>query len=276
MLGLRFQIGVGSVIENTQIVFISESLNDFTPGVNIRTAPHVVVSIEVTRDKYLASYVSGGASQFEPPCGRVPSWCRSGLPHMAVDLDSASAICSSHHSWHIGSDSGVANAPILFPEGIWHQADVRLSGYQNPFCYIADLWSSIAELWQPLRFGLFSHLAFPVLTEWCCFCHWWYDWDKGWPLPAQFQLPAWSWRLIGDVWGGVPRALNPAHLGWRHASTWASCACKLCLWGHVGLRDRGVGGLSHRGGVVGTSHGCGVLDTNKRGVRVGTTHHGLL
>ena len=58
MLGLRFQIGVGSVIENTQIVFISESFIDFTPGVNIRTAPHVVVSIEVTCDKYLASYVS--------------------------------------------------------------------------------------------------------------------------------------------------------------------------------------------------------------------------
>ena len=131
---------------------------------------------------------------------------------MAADLDSASAICSSHHSWHIGSDSGVASAPILFPEGIWHQADVRLSEYQDPFCYIADLWRSIAELWQPLWFGLFSHLAFPVLTEWCCFCHWWYDWDKGWPLPTQFQLPAWSWRLIGDVWGGVPRALNPAHL----------------------------------------------------------------
>ena len=58
MLSLRFQIGVGSVIENTQIVFISESHNDFTPGVNIRTAPHVVVSIEVTHDTYLASYVS--------------------------------------------------------------------------------------------------------------------------------------------------------------------------------------------------------------------------
>ena len=58
MLGLRFQIGVGSLIENTQIVFISESLNDFTPDVNIRTASHVVVSIEVTLDKYLASYVS--------------------------------------------------------------------------------------------------------------------------------------------------------------------------------------------------------------------------
>ena len=58
MQGLRFQIGVGSVIENIQIMFISESLNDFTPGVNIMTAPHVVVSIEVTHDKYLASYVS--------------------------------------------------------------------------------------------------------------------------------------------------------------------------------------------------------------------------
>ena len=56
--GLRFPIGVGSVIENTQIVFISESFNDFTRGVNIMTAPHVVVSIDVTRDKYLASYVS--------------------------------------------------------------------------------------------------------------------------------------------------------------------------------------------------------------------------
>ena len=58
MLDLRFQIGMGSIIENTQIVFISESLNDFTPGVNIMTTPHVVVSIEVTCDKYLASYVS--------------------------------------------------------------------------------------------------------------------------------------------------------------------------------------------------------------------------
>ena len=57
-LGLRFQIGMGSVIENTQIVFISESLNDFTPGVNFMTAPHVVLSIEVTRDEYLSSYVS--------------------------------------------------------------------------------------------------------------------------------------------------------------------------------------------------------------------------
>ena len=38
MLGLGFQIGVGSVIENTQIVFISESLNDFTPVVDIATA----------------------------------------------------------------------------------------------------------------------------------------------------------------------------------------------------------------------------------------------
>ena len=39
MLGLGFQVGVGSVIENTQIVFISESLNDFTPSVDIVTAP---------------------------------------------------------------------------------------------------------------------------------------------------------------------------------------------------------------------------------------------
>ena len=85
-----------------------------------------------------------------------------------------------------------------------------------------------------------------------------------------------DWGGGGGVWGGVPRALNPAHLGWRHAITWATCACKLCLWGHVGLRDRGFVGLSHRGGVVGTSHGCGVLDTIKRGVRVGTTQHGLL
>ena len=161
---------------------------------------------------------------------------------MAAHLDSASAICSSHHSWHIGSDSGVESAPILFPEGIWHQADVRLSGYQNPFCYIADLWHSIAELWQPLWCGLFSHLTFPMLTEWCCFCHWWYDWDKGWPLRPQFQLPARSWRLIGKY---EEASLGPSILpilGWRHASTWASCACKLCLWGHVGLRDRGCCG----------------------------------
>ena len=30
MMGLGFQVGVGSVIENTQIVFITESFNDFT------------------------------------------------------------------------------------------------------------------------------------------------------------------------------------------------------------------------------------------------------
>ena len=57
ILGLRFQICVGPIIENTQIVFISESLNDFTPGVNITAAPQRVVSIEVTRDEYLASNV---------------------------------------------------------------------------------------------------------------------------------------------------------------------------------------------------------------------------
>ena len=33
MMGLGFQVGVGSVIENTQIVFITESFNDFTPSV---------------------------------------------------------------------------------------------------------------------------------------------------------------------------------------------------------------------------------------------------
>ena len=58
MLGLWFKICVGSVIENTQIVFICESLNDFTPGINIMTAPQIIVSIEVTHDKYLASDIS--------------------------------------------------------------------------------------------------------------------------------------------------------------------------------------------------------------------------
>ena len=48
---------MGPIIENTQIVFVSESLNYFTPGVNIMAAPQRVVSIEVTRDKYLASNV---------------------------------------------------------------------------------------------------------------------------------------------------------------------------------------------------------------------------
>ena len=47
-----------SVIENKHIVFISESPNDFTTSVNFMTAPHVIVSIEVTRDEYLSSYVS--------------------------------------------------------------------------------------------------------------------------------------------------------------------------------------------------------------------------
>ena len=142
---------------------------------------------------------------------------------MAVDLDSSSAICSSHHNWHIGSDSGVESAPILFPVGKWHQADARLSGYQNPFCYNADLWHSIAELWQPLWFCcLFSHLAFPMVTEWCCLCQWWYHWDKGWPLPPQFQLPTRSSRLVGMyegasrgpsillVWAGDMLARGPA------------------------------------------------------------------
>ena len=58
MLGLWLEIGVGSVIENTQIVFICESLNDFTPGFNIITAPQTIVSIEVTHDKCLASDIS--------------------------------------------------------------------------------------------------------------------------------------------------------------------------------------------------------------------------
>ena len=62
MLGLRFQIGVGSVIENTQIVFINESLNDLTPGVSIMTTPHVVVSIEVTHDQVWQ--ISGGEVVF--------------------------------------------------------------------------------------------------------------------------------------------------------------------------------------------------------------------
>ena len=44
MLGSWFEIGVGSIIENTQIVFICESLNDFTPGINIMTAPQIIMS----------------------------------------------------------------------------------------------------------------------------------------------------------------------------------------------------------------------------------------
>ena len=163
---------------------------------------------------------------------------------MAAGLDSSSAICSSHHSWHIGSDSGVESVPIWFPAGIWHQAGARLSGHQNPFCYTADLWHSIAELSQSLWFELLGHLAFPLLSGWCCLCQWWCHWDKSWPLHPQFQLPARSWRLIGDVWGGVPGALNPARLCWRHASTWATCACQLCLWGHVSLRDGICGPLT--------------------------------
>ena len=90
----------------------------------------------------------GGASQFELPCGRVPFLCRSGLLHMAADLGSSSAICSSRHSWHIGSDSGVASAPILFPAGIWHQADARCSAVEpcdviaNGKCYGMSPWIS--------------------------------------------------------------------------------------------------------------------------------------
>ena len=306
--GLEDQIAVGSVIENTQIVFISESLNDFTPAVNIRTAPHVVVLIEVNRDKYLASYVSDQVWQIS--CGEVVvAWdvdrknndgcttqshldcyrleVRVNLNHLVVE--SLLDVDQDSSTWQL-----IWILPPRFAVAIIVGTSVVTQGWRVlQFCFLKAYGIRLMVAYQdikipsvtsqtsgvplqPLWFGLFSHLAFAVLTEWCCFCHWWYDWDKGWPLPTQFQLPVRSWRLIGDVWGGIPRALNPAHLGWRHASTWASCACKLCLWGHVGLRDRGFVGLSHRGGVVGTSHGCGVLDTNKRGVRVGTTHHGPL
>ena len=139
--------------------------------------------------------------------------------------------------------------------------------------YIADFWRSIAELWQPLWFGLFSHLAFPMVTEWCCFCHWWYDWDKSWPPPTQFQLPARSRRLI------VP-ARSVCEAMWAFET------------GFVGLSHRGgVVGISHRGCIVGTSHIGGVMGTNIVGashrsgagvrnancnVSVDATQHGLL
>ena len=71
------------------------------------------------------------------------------------------------------------------------------------------------------------------------------------------------------------RAGPPPSRGWmRGRPVWAGDMGQLYLqtmWGHVGLRDRGSVGLSHRDGVVGishsggvdgTSHRCSVLDTN--------------
>ena len=151
---------------------------------------------------------------------------------------------------------------ILFPVGIRPQPDAHLLRYQNPFCYTSDPWSSIAVLWQPLWYVYFCLVALPTQSKCCWLCHWWCNWDKGWSLPSQFHLLVWSCGLIWDVWWGIPRTLNPVDLGWRHAGMWTSCASRICLWGHVGLWDRRSVGISHRGGVVGTSHRCVFWDTN--------------
>ena len=58
MLGFMFQIWGSSDIENTQIVFNSESVNDLTPGVNTMTVPEINMSVEITRDRYLACDLS--------------------------------------------------------------------------------------------------------------------------------------------------------------------------------------------------------------------------
>ena len=182
ILGLRFQLCVGPIVENTQIVFISESLNDFTPGVNIMAAPQRVVSIEVTCDKHLASNVPDQMRQISD--GEVVvAWdvhqkdsdsitqsdldggyleMRVNPNRLDVDRDSSTwklvrippqRLLIAVHSWHTGSDSRVERALILFPVGIQPQADAHLLRYQNPFCYTSDPWSSIAVLWQPLWFG---------------------------------------------------------------------------------------------------------------------------
>ena len=168
--------------------------------------------------------------------------------------------------------------PFIYPE------------YQNPFCYISDPWHSIEWLWQPLQFWLFGHVALPRLSYSCCLCYWWCYWVKCW-APSQLHLRAWRLGCFWDVWWGIPRALNPVQLGWRHASTWASWASSLCIWGSVGLGHRGFVGISHRGCIVGTSHRGGVMDTNVVGashrsgvgvpntncnVNVGATQHELI
>ena len=63
MLGLRFQICMDSVIQNTYIVAITESCNGFTPCVNIMSAPQIAVTIEVTGDEYLTSDLTGHICQ---------------------------------------------------------------------------------------------------------------------------------------------------------------------------------------------------------------------
>ena len=209
---------------------------------------------------------------------------------MAAVLDS-SAFCSSRHSWHIGSDSGVESAPSLFPVDIWHQADARLwvSGYENPFCYIADLWHAIGFDWIWLdlfnddtrpsghisRSGMpwqncGNHYDLGCLATWRLLCFRsgaaFVNGDvtgtKVGPFLLNYNFQSRVGDCLGIISGGVSRALNPVRLDWRQASTWASSACKVCLWGHVGLRDRRSARLSLRGGVVGTSHRCGVLNTN--------------
>ena len=59
MLGLKFNICVGSTIENTQTVYAGVALNYFSPNVNIITVPQIVVPIEVSSDEYCTTYVSG-------------------------------------------------------------------------------------------------------------------------------------------------------------------------------------------------------------------------
>ena len=99
-------------------------------------------------------------------------------------------------------------------------------------------------------------------------------------LNANFRrgVGDWLWIMRGRPEG--PLILPVGLETCQHVSQ----LCLQTLWGHLGLRGRGSMGHSNKGGVVGTSHRCGVL---KNGVqylslictpdrhrgKLGTLHH---
>ena len=54
MLSLWFQVSGGAIVEDAQIVYVCEPLNDVTSWVNVEITPRVAVAIQVSGDQYLA------------------------------------------------------------------------------------------------------------------------------------------------------------------------------------------------------------------------------
>ena len=296
MLDLRFQIGVGSIIENTQIVFISESLNDFTPGVNIMTTPHVFVYIEVTCDKYLASYVSDQV------------WQISGVEVVvARDVDrkdSDRCITQSHLDCYglevrvdlnhlvvesllyVDQDSSTWQLiwipPQRFAVAVIVGTSVVTQGWRVlQFCFLQANDIRLMLAYQDIKIPSVTSQTSGIPLQNCgshydfvCLAAWPFLWLRSgaafvngditgtkvgpFLLNSNFRWGVGDWLGMYEgesrgpsillVWAGDMLARGPA-------------VPADCLWGHVGLRDRGFVGLSHRG-VVGTSHRCGVLDTD--------------